>query len=58
MAFYRTFAKENEIIRQRYFPDKTSLFEEDFSMYPETFDIEVEREIPSLDVVRARLARA
>jgi hypothetical protein len=39
-AFYRSFAEENEIIRARYFPEKTSLFEEDFSMYPETFEIE------------------
>lgn len=43
MAFYRTFAKENEMIRMRYFPEKTSLFEEDFSMYPEDFDIDAER---------------
>jgi hypothetical protein len=43
MAFYRSFAKENEMIRMRFFPDKTSLFEEDFSMYPEEFDIDAER---------------
>ena len=43
IAFYRTFSRENELIRQRYFPDKTSLFEEDFSMYPEKFDFDAER---------------
>jgi hypothetical protein len=40
LAFYRSFAKENETVRARYFPDKTSLFEEDFSMYPEDFEID------------------
>lgn len=40
VAFYRSFAGENEAIRMRYFPDKAFLFEQDFSMYPETFDME------------------
>jgi hypothetical protein len=43
IAFYRTFARENELIRRRYFPHKTSLFEEDFRMYPEKFDFDAER---------------
>jgi hypothetical protein len=43
VAFYRSFLTENETIRSRYFPHKQSLFDEDFSMYPEVFDIEAEK---------------
>src|SRR5690606_33154638 len=42
VAFYRSFAAENELLRSRYFPHKKELFEEDFSMYPEVFDMEAE----------------
>ncbi|MEX2123387.1 MAG: hypothetical protein WD795_05810 [Woeseia sp.] len=43
VTFYRSFAEENEKIRRRYFPHKKSLFEEDFSIYPEAFDMEAAR---------------
>lgn len=42
LAFYRTFLAENEQVRSRYFPHKETLFEEEFSMYPEVFDREAE----------------
>lgn len=49
LAFYRSFANENETIRMRYFPYKSSLFEEDFSMYPEAADIDAARTKYSAD---------
>jgi hypothetical protein len=36
LAFYRRFDAINEKVRARYFPDSPTLFEEDFSRYPET----------------------
>ena len=36
LEFYQQFAEINEWVRQRFFPDDNSLFEEDFSHYPES----------------------
>lgn len=35
-AFYERFAESNEKVRARYFPERATLFNEDFSAYPET----------------------
>lgn len=35
-AFYAAYAEGNEQVRARFFPDDATLFEEDFSHYPET----------------------
>ena len=37
-AFYGQFRASNERVRQRFFPDRASLFDEDFSSYPEVED--------------------
>ena len=39
-AFYGKFRASNEAVRQRHFPDRATLFDEDFSGYPETEDRE------------------
>lgn len=36
IAFYAKVAASNERVRQRWFPDRPTLFSEDFSRYPET----------------------
>lgn len=33
-AFYRSYAQSNEKVRKRFFPERTTLFDEDFSAYP------------------------
>lgn len=38
MAFYAQFKDSNEAIRARFFPDRPTLFNEDFSRYPEADD--------------------
>ena len=35
IAFYRTFDAPNEAVRARWFPERATLFSEDFSAYPE-----------------------
>lgn len=40
LAFYGHFREQNEQVRSRWFPDREQLFEEDFSMYPESDDVE------------------
>ena len=37
-AFYGQFRASNERLRQRFFPERARLFDEDFSAYPETED--------------------
>ena len=37
-AFYAKFRSSNEAVRLRHFPDRESLFDEDFSAYPEVGD--------------------
>lgn len=37
-AFYRQYRASNEAVRMRYFPDATTLFDEDFTDYPESAD--------------------
>ena len=37
-AFYDMFRASNDAVRQRHFPDRQQLFDEDFSGYPETSD--------------------
>lgn len=37
-AFQRHFTKGNEAVRQRWFPDRASLFSDDFSKFPELCD--------------------
>ncbi len=39
-AFLARFAASNEIVRERFFPERSSLFDTDFSMYPETVSYE------------------
>lgn len=39
-AFYQQFRDSNERVRQRWFPDRATLFDEDFSHYPEADDAE------------------
>lgn len=33
-SFYREYARTNEAVRERWFPEQTSLFDEDFESYP------------------------
>lgn len=37
-AFYGKYRESNENVRRRFFPDRTTLFDEDFSAYPEAED--------------------
>jgi hypothetical protein len=37
-AFYGRYRAANEAVRQRHFPDRATLFDEDFSSYPEAAD--------------------
>ena len=44
-AFYAEYAQSNEAVRARWFPDRTTLFKEDFSAYPESrLDEEMDQE--------------
>ena len=56
-AFYGKFRPSNEAVRRRHFPDRETLFDEDFSDYPETED---RREFDADDIaaVAARLQTA
>lgn len=40
-AFYARYRKDNERVRQRWFPELPALFHEDFSMYPEVGGVEL-----------------
>jgi hypothetical protein len=53
-AFYALFRSSNEAVRARYFPERESLFDEDFTAYPEVAEA---REIRPEDVaaIAARL---
>ena len=53
-AFYAKFRPSNERLRQRYFPDRPTLFDEDFSAYP---DVEDPRDasLEDLAAIAARL---
>lgn len=46
-AFYQSYAESNEKVREKFFPERTTLFEEDFSRYPE------DAQPPALDVETA-----
>ena len=48
-AFLQTFDAQNELVRRRYFPEEASLFDSDFSMYPDI----VEKPVQTLSFEQA-----
>lgn len=56
-AFFHQFADGNENIRNRFFPDRATLFNEDFGRYPETDDGSAYSDSKVLDVALEVLAR-
>ncbi len=56
-AFYAMFAASNEAVRQRHFPDREHLFDEDFADYPDAGDAS-QASVDDLMAVAAQLHMA
>ncbi len=55
--FYEKFREGNEIVRARYFPDRPTLFNEDFSRYPEEADQDAYSDTRVLEIALAVLTK-